>query len=427
LVQVLTDRAQPDSNVTPLTIISCDGHVHPDLDDQRQYCAPAHLEAYDSFTADWHARSASIFAAMTSAGGLVNDDVEARKQACFTQPGLTDPNARYDVIDREGIAAEVLFFGGKLGGGDPQPFANHPDMALRAHGLHMYNLWLKDFCSVQPERHVGVAEIPIWDVDEAIAEMRWAREVGMMCTNLPSPVMNLHPAAFNDPIWEPFWSAAEDLDMTLNLHAGGGDRPVGLFSGPEAFAMFLGEDHLATYRAIHFLIFGGVFDRHPNLRIVLTESRVDWLPQHLKDLDSIMNSVLRPGSIKSLEMKPSEYWARHCWMAGSFLAPWEVVDVDHLMWGADYPHPEGTWPWTRDHLRYSLSTVTEAALRKILSTNPAGVFGFDLAELDRVAARIGAPTPADVAVPLEAFPEDVMSSDGVTKLTHAFRETGKHA
>ena len=110
---------------------------------------------------------------------------------------------------------------------------------------------------------------------------------------------------------------------------------------------------------------------------------------------------------------PSEYFARNCWLGASFPSPAEVgvlesIALDRFMWGSDYPHKEGTYPYTRESLRRSFSSTPEADLRKIFAENIASVYDFDLAELDPIAANVG-PTPAEIAVPLDEVPADSVS------------------
>jgi hypothetical protein len=114
-----------------------------------------------------------------------------------------------------------------------------------------------------------------------------------------------------------------------------------------------------------------------------------------------------------LPMKPSEYWARNCWVGASFPSPSEVakrheIGIDKIMWGSDYPHHEGVWPHTSEHLRRSFHDVPDDELTRMLSTNAAEVYGFDLAKLAPLAEKIG-PTVDELATPLDRIPEGVTS------------------
>jgi hypothetical protein len=118
---------------------------------------------------------------------------------------------------------------------------------------------------------------------------------------------------------------------------------------------------------------------------------------------------------------PSERWKKCCFVGGSFMAPFEAemhtqIGPVNLLWGSDYPHPEGTWPNTRLHYRHALSALGEEETRKILGTNALAVFDLDAVKLGEIAAKIG-PRPSEVATPLPA-------SEFPAVPGYAFRELG---
>jgi hypothetical protein len=150
------------------------------------------------------------------------------------------------------------------------------------------------------------------------------------------------------------------------------------------------------------LLLGGVFDRHPSLKLVFTELRSYWVKPLLDHLDQWMD---RSGA--GLAHRPSEYFAEHCSVTPSAIRRLEVegrhdVGVDRLLFGADFPHVESTWPNTRDWIRATFQGVPEAEARRILGENAIDLFGFDRTRLEQVAAAVG-PLPADV---LGAHPVD---------------------
>ncbi len=163
------------------------------------------------------------------------------------------------------------------------------------------------------------------------------------------------------------------------------------------------------------LIFGGVLERFPGLRVVLTEQGMAWLPRGLETLDWFHRRMTLPDSAESLffgevaagmAMKPSEYFARNFWFGASFLRPSEapiagdLVATDRVMWGADYPHSEGSLGFTTEALRAAFGGKPEAEARAMIETNAAAFFGFDLDALRAVADLVG-PSPDEVAQPLD--------------------------
>ena len=228
---------------------------------------------------------------------------------------------------------------------------------------------------------------------------------------------------FNHPGWEPLWAAAADLAMPLTTHAGAGDPDV--FTGAEGVALLsLESGGWFSRRAIHQMIFGGVLERHPKLQLVMTEQPGQWWGYTLNEMDSVHVSTAPPGSplARQVPRPPSEYCARQVAIGASFLSRAEaeraVTDgyVDRVLWGSDYPHMEGTYQYPgvedfdgqvsigRQSLRFTFAGLPEDAVRDMLGLNAARVYRLDVAALEGVARRIGAPTFADVSEPLDRVP-----------------------
>lgn len=411
-------------------IVSTDSHVGPSLEEQlRPYCPKEYLEQFDEFTREVNRARGSdptipahIRAVMTrpqSASGIADEKVAARtraRESAWECPGQYDPHTRLRDMDADGVAADVIFAGGQngevlpflsWGGFDYGPAGVAGD--LRAVGVHIFNQWLADFVSVAPERHAGVMQIPISDIDAAVREVEWGRAAGLRAVNLPAPQRDF--PAFTEPIYEPFWSACEALDLPLLTHVGGGEQPLGV-NGPMGRALLQSEQHFMGRRGLWQMIFGGVFERHPGLKLVFTEQRQEWVAETLRHLDSVYDHVTSSSkeARETVPRRPSEYWASNCYIGGSFMAPFEAaarheVGVRNLMWGTDYPHMEGTWPNTRLALRNTFAGVPEDDTRLILGENAVRVYGFDRAALHAIADRIG-PKPEDLTTPLapEEFP-----------------------
>jgi predicted TIM-barrel fold metal-dependent hydrolase len=188
-----------------------------------------------------------------------------------------------------------------------------------------------------------------------------------------------------------------------------------------ARAIMLIELAWYAHRVVWHLIFGGVLERHPNLRIVLTEQGTGWIPRGLDTLDwfhrrmttgSAAEAVFFGAVAKQMSLTPTEYFRRNFWVGASFLRPSESplryeVGVDRIMWGADYPHSEGSYPYTLEALRAAFADVPPAETRRMLETNAAHVYPFDLPALQKLGEQLG-PTVAAVRVPLDPadYPRD---------------------
>jgi predicted TIM-barrel fold metal-dependent hydrolase len=326
---------------------------------------------------------------------------------------------RLAYLEEQGIHAEVVFPGPVLAGG------LSPAMYLGGHSsknlevvwpaLHAYNRWLSEFCAAAPGRRTGCIPIDLHDMDRAVDEVAWTREHGIH-GGIMLPAMSLRNGlpGYADDYYEPLWSACEDHDIVVNLHTGASGTATDakqLYDAKHAGFLGLYEVFVFTRRPLWFLIFGGVFDRHPRLKVVVTENGVQWLPSLVRDMESFFDTHGGAPVRSYLKMRPAEYVDRHVFLGGSLMKRSEAemreeIGVDRLMWGADYPHLEGAAPVHRLVLRQVFGGMPEGDLRRILGGNAVRVFGFDGAQLQAVADRVG-PTVADLSttVSMEEIPK----------------------
>jgi predicted TIM-barrel fold metal-dependent hydrolase len=166
-------------------------------------------------------------------------------------------------------------------------------------------------------------------------------------------------------------------------------------------------------RGLAHLMFAGVFERFPDLQVVFSETGCAWIAEELQILDGsfamgkIKGQAAYPlyhRAVDDLQLAPSEVWARNCHVGASLMGSRDVaarhgVGVDTVMWGNDYPHHEGSFPHTKLALRLLFGDVPEDEVRKMVGLNAAEVYGFDLAEMQTLADRIG-PTVEEIATPV---------------------------
>ena len=410
-----------------LVVVSCDSHIGPTLEQMRPYCPKDALEDFDGFTADqgpafdiWADIRPSIDALPDREEALMRERMLDRN---LGTAGHTDMDARRADMDADGIVADVIYHSSQ--NGQPIPFIHggslwfNPtggDLERAALGTHIYNEWLADACATAPERHVGVAHLPIWDIEATIDEVRWARSRGLRAINLPTVRPGIK--IYDDPAWEPLWALCEELDVTLNTHVGGAGGPID-FVGPQTWAMLLLErSGWLSRRALPRLLFAGVFERHPGLRYVLTEQNGEWWSATMREYDSAY-AAYRWQIADQMPKKPSEYCATNVFVGGSYMAPFEAEMAirdgyaDNVMWGSDYPHSEGTYQYvdpseenpTRLALRYTFAGIDPETTRAMLGDTAIRCYGFDADKLRAVADRIAAPTLDDLREPLEELPE----------------------
>src|ERR1700722_6456713 len=229
----LTTSAAPLVRTQPLPIVSCDGHIGPRMSDMRAYCPKDRLEAFDEFTGQVEEmgkafRSLRPEPTDDAPEALIRAAQSARMRAV---DGAHDMHARIRDMNSDGIVAEVIFHGVQdlrpvpwvgLAGFTLGELVDPEARELSRVGMRIFHRWLAGAVAQEPERHVAAALLPIWDVDLSIEELRWARDAGLKAVNFPSPRRGL--SFYDDPLWEPFWSACEDFDMPLVTHAGALDR-----------------------------------------------------------------------------------------------------------------------------------------------------------------------------------------------------------
>ena len=383
-----------------LLLVSGDSHAGPPLPGFAPFFDPAQRDDFDRYwrarpnaaaaeaavRGDLEALASSLDAFMRATGATESMARSFADRALRLTGGLFDSATRDACLDEEGIAAEILFSDGfcenhppfsdamksegqLFGGRQPWPFE------LRLAGARAYNRWLAEFCGESPERRAGVIFLPpAHDVECLIDEMTRARESGLRGGVLVPPLESGLPG-YHDPLYDPLWAAAADLGLPVTVHGGNAKAP----DGPDAYGQreplasifHFTESTFFDRRPLWFFIWGGVFDRHPSLRLVFAEALTHWVPQELMRLDEMYDMwnmrVLRD----ELSQRPSEYWRHNCAITATFASRAEIemrdaIGVENLLWGSDYPHPEGTWPYTDICLQHAFHGVPQPELERML-------------------------------------------------------------
>lgn len=300
------------------------------------------------------------------------------------RPAAYDPKRYVEENRQDGVEASVVY------PSEAMLVYGIPDSGLCSASMRAYNDYIADFCHEDPLRLKGIALINVDDPMEAVAELGRCREKGLagaMITVLP-------PAdrPYDLPIYEPFWSAAEDLAMPLSMHVATGRGVASVDTAqtsikdvkPSAFYL---QDHFVR-KSIGEMIFSGVFERHPKLRIGSVEHEISWAPFFLFQMDYTYTQRPVRGNWHRFADKqalPSDYFKRQCFMSfqedAIGLRERETVGLGTLMWGSDYPHTESTFPRSQEILEQILTGIPAADRRAIVCENVARLYGFDLAAL----------------------------------------------
>jgi len=301
------------------------------------------------------------------------------------------PDVRLQELEDDGIAGEVIFPQMAPFGAGLMQYRHDVTQQQSLAGNQAYNRWLADLCNVNPGRHAGVAIINVDDIAVSVNEVREAHKMGLFGGVLLPTSSGPHPFYHDYKRYEPLWSVCEELNMPIHTHSGWspdyGDVPC-------ATTMFISEVDSWAHRPFQALLWSGVFERHPNLKMVFTESGCGWILEVLRVLEFKIDNPIFAHFTKDLSLTPREYFQRNCFIGASFLPRHEVgfrheIGVDKLMWGSDYPHMEGTWPDTPNKLRETFHDINEAEIRAMLGENAVDVFGFDRTLMEAATQRIG--------------------------------------
>ncbi|MEE9415037.1 MAG: amidohydrolase family protein [Acidimicrobiales bacterium] len=392
-----------NTTADPYTIISSDCHAGGRMVMYQEYLED---EWQDEF-AEWRGAYKNPFRDL-------QDDGRSRNW---------DDDRRISEMAADGVVAEITFPNtvppffptGQLISYPPR---GGRDLERRQAGLRAHNRWMIDWVAEYPAQRAGLAQLFLNDVDDAVAELKWAADNGFRSFMLPSVPPDLGIPQLFSRSYDPLWEVCQDLDMVITQHGGNGTPEYG--DEPASTLMYLMEVPFFANRSLSHVIMAGVFERYPNLKFVMTEQGVGWAVDALRRMDGY-HAQMTSGRIGELgfpaeivlPMKPSEYFARNVWIGASFPSPKEceaiqTIGVDRVMWGSDYPHHEGTYPFSREALRRGMHDWSEQDMRKVLATNAAEVYGFDLAALAPLAAEHG-PTVQELRVSLDEIPAKATS------------------
>jgi predicted TIM-barrel fold metal-dependent hydrolase len=256
-------------------------------------------------------------------------------------PGGWDPKARISEQDRDGVTTEVLYPSvGML-------LCNHPDADYKKACFDAYNLWISEFQSHAPNRLIGLGQTALRSVEEGIEDLERIANLGLRGAMLPGFAACHADGDYDDHRWDPFWRAAIELGLPLSFHilTTGADDLAGRFRGPKMNS-FLGiirgcQDIIGT------LVFGGVFARHPELKVVCVEADAGWVPHWMYRADHAFDRH-RNWLTADLDRPPSQYFRENVYV--TFQDDWVAFQVTHmlnherLMWANDHPHSDATWP-----------------------------------------------------------------------------------
>jgi predicted TIM-barrel fold metal-dependent hydrolase len=362
-------QKQPDLELPPNTVIvSVDSHWSA-YEDIFYDAFPPHLkhkaprpvikgEGTPDFFIEWYVEGK----------GFLPDAVRKSFTAFECVPGATDIEERVRYLDTEGVQKEIVF------GNGISLFLAFPDLEVREWVFRIYNRHLADMQRRAPGRFYGCGFINYWDmskVRESVAELK---ALGLKTFLLP-----IHPKGVDGvelsycaPEMAPLWEAIEEAGLPVCFHIGeffkdgpgGFGTSVMISLGP--FRKTLGE-----------LIFGGIFDRHPSLKVVFVEAELNWVPGALQTA-SMLYECFMPFLEPKIKRHPREYWAENCYASfihdPAGLSMLKTLGAGRALWSADFPHQESSYGFSWNVIRQVLDITTPEEARMILGGTALEVF-----------------------------------------------------
>jgi predicted TIM-barrel fold metal-dependent hydrolase len=291
--------------------------------------------------------------------------------------GGWDPQARMQEQERDGVAAEVIY--PTVG----MVLCNHADFDFKKACFEAYNRWLAEYCGAHPTRLLGAGQISMRSPEDAIAEIQAIADLGLRGVMMPG---NVNGEDYDSTIWDPFWEKAVELGLPLSFHIlTDSNYAFGHVSRGPAMNRFLSIMR-GCQDIMGMLVLGGVFERHPDLKVVCVEADAGWVPHYMYRMDHAYkrHRFWLPAGQK-LSKLPSEYFAENIYV--TFQDDWVAFKVANLanwrrfMWANDFPHSDSTWPWSQAMLDEHTQDLTPEQKRGILCDNVADLYGIDLAPL----------------------------------------------
>jgi predicted TIM-barrel fold metal-dependent hydrolase len=291
-------------------------------------------------------------------------------------PGATDPHLRLADQETDGVEAEILFpnYGMALFGID--------DIETQQESFKLYNDWISNFCKTDSKRLYGAPCISVYDIDGAIREMHRGHDMGLkgaMLWQVPDPRL-----PFTSDHYEPLWAACAEAKQPVICHILTGPF---LYEGRRSCSRHGAHPQCGEQKqddsanTLFDFIFSGAFDRHPDLKLLLAESEIGWLPFLLQQWDYYFERFRNTDPLP-IKRKPSEIFAEHVYgtfledYAGTRAFPW--WGDKNCMWSNDYPHFNMTFPHSREVVEHHLAGLDEEKRRRLTRDNAIHLFGLDL-------------------------------------------------
>lgn len=307
---------------------------------------------------------------LNATAGMAPEDMKGWVRFEDIRRGGYDSAVRLEEMDRDHVDAAVLYPTPRLS----QSVIANPDSEFHLELVRAYNDWLAEYCEKDPSRLTGIALIPNRGIDQALAEIdRMSRNPGIGGMLLGCyPHGDLEIDERDDEVF----AAVAGNDMALHIHVAMGN------SMPAAHKSKIVGDvrfYDAPKRILQF-VWSGVFDRVPDLKVVIAEVDCGWVPYFTEQVDDRYYRLGRGAGV-TLAAPPSEYIREHFWFTYITdhygLRNRDAIGVDRMMWSSDYPHVGADWPTSFRTIAADFSGVPAAEKQRILAGNAMELYRFD--------------------------------------------------
>ncbi len=383
--------APPAPRVIAGPIISADSHITEPAGTYRDFIDPAFRDRAPYLHHDDNAGDLFIIPGMSkpvpmglvaAAGKPAEEITVLGVDFDDLHRGGWDPEARLPEQDRDGVTGEILY--PTVG----MVLCNHQDLDYKHACMAAYNRWIAAYCAPHPDRLFGLGQTAMRTPDDGIADLDDIAKLGLRGVMMPG-IPGVED--YDSPVYDAFYEHACDLGFPLSFHILTG--PSGKPRGPKIngfLSIVRGcQDVMGT------LIFGGVFERHPRLRVVCAEADAGWVPHYSYRMDHAYkrhHNWLEHGEISKL---PSEYFAEHIYT--TFQDDWvafkmtDMMNVERLMWANDFPHSDATWPWSQEMLAAHTTHLSEHDKARILHDNVAELYRLPTAAMTTTTSTATTP------------------------------------
>jgi len=289
-----------------------------------------------------------------------------------------DPKLRLADLDLDGVYAEVIY-------GIRFVEDSIKDPEVIAATYHAYNDFIAEFCTYNPQRFIGIGNIPACSVEAATAELRRIGKHGLGLRGAMFDWFN-GPQPIWHTMWEPLWASAEENEVALSFHigVGHGTTTCGPTNVAEKLKGNLPRVSAATHQAVVAMqadeclvaiLLCGALERHAGLKVVMAESHIGWIPYILDRLDRKYDE----GAYKDLiTTRPTELFRRQVWATfqddkvGARRA--KDYGPDSFCWASDYPHADGIFPDSQSFIRDTMGDLDDDLQRKLTFLNAVRLY-----------------------------------------------------